>query len=60
MFFLTPGVDEGVAGDGGVTEGLEDVADVPTLLERSAALLVPGTSDEETHPIFCKIMVETR
>ena len=60
MFFLTPGVDEGVAGDGGVAEGLEDVADVPTLLKRSAALLVSGTSDEETHPVFCKIMVETR
>ena len=52
MIFLTPGVDEGVASDGGVAEGLEDVADVPTLLERSAALLVTRTSDEETHSVF--------
>ena len=55
--FLTPGVDEGVAGAGGVAEGLEDVADVLILFERSATLPVPGASNEETHPVFWKIML---
>ena len=55
--FLTPGIDEGVPGAGGVAEGLEDVADVLILLERSATLPVLGASNEETHPVFWKIML---